>query len=254
MSYASFLVLFIGLPLSVLIVFFKNVKHDRKSLNLKGILVLCTLAFLYTTPWDNYLVANKVWWYGKDRVIGVIGFVPYEEYAFFILQTVMTGLWCFFLQTKIKLQNPEKSYLNIKKPIAGSLFLIILLSIFGLKTDQYFYLSLILVWATPILLIQFLFGAKYLFMNMRIFILSFLPPTLYLWAADFYAIKEGIWSISTTYTTGINLGVLPVEEMVFFLVTNLMVAQGLLLFNLMRSDVEVFVRKLKNSRGSKNYA
>ena len=30
--------------------------------------VLCVVASLYTLPWDDYLVANAVWWYGEGRI------------------------------------------------------------------------------------------------------------------------------------------------------------------------------------------
>ena len=47
--------------------------------------ILATVAFVWTTPWDNYLVKSGVWGYGNnDRVLYVIGFVPVEEYCFFI--------------------------------------------------------------------------------------------------------------------------------------------------------------------------
>ena len=34
------------------------------------------IAFVYTTPWDNYLVAREVWGYPPGRVLATIGFVP----------------------------------------------------------------------------------------------------------------------------------------------------------------------------------
>ena len=56
------------------------------------------IAVIYTTPWDNYLVATGVWWYDPELVTGVsLGWVPIEEYAFFVLQTTMVGLWLLFL-------------------------------------------------------------------------------------------------------------------------------------------------------------
>ena len=65
----------------------------------------------------------------------------------------------------------------------------------------------------------------------RTFWLATLPPTLYLWATDLFAIHAGIWSISPRYTLGWNLfGVLPAEEMAFFFITNLLIATGLLAF------------------------
>ena len=55
---------------------------------------LALVALIYTTPWDNYLVATGVWWYDPRLVSGLtLGWVPAEEYCFFILQTLLTGLW-----------------------------------------------------------------------------------------------------------------------------------------------------------------
>jgi lycopene cyclase domain-containing protein len=59
---------------------------------------LSLLALLYTTPWDNYLVASGVWSYDPRLVTGLVfGWVPVEEYAFFVLQTLLTGLWTALL-------------------------------------------------------------------------------------------------------------------------------------------------------------
>ena len=56
--------------------------------------LLVLIAVAYTTPWDNYLVATNVWWYDESLVTGLkLGWVPIEEYTFFVLQTLMTGLW-----------------------------------------------------------------------------------------------------------------------------------------------------------------
>jgi lycopene cyclase domain len=57
--------------------------------------IVCLIAFTYTTPWDNYLVAQEVWWYGANRVVGTIGYVPVEEYMFFVLQPILTGLFLY---------------------------------------------------------------------------------------------------------------------------------------------------------------
>jgi lycopene cyclase domain-containing protein len=53
--------------------------------------------------------------------------------------------------------------------------------------------------------------------------------TLYLWMADAIAIRNQIWTISDAYTFGIEPFGLPIEEATFFLMTNLLVVQGLLL-------------------------
>ena len=55
-------------------------------------------------------------------------------------------------------------------------------------------------------------------------------PSLYLWLWDAFAIGDGIWSISAEFTVGVTVGGLPIEEAVFFLLTNVLVVQGVLLF------------------------
>jgi lycopene cyclase domain-containing protein len=56
-------------------------------------------------------------------------------------------------------------------------------------------------------------------------------PTAYLWAIDWLALRNGIWTLAPAYTTGWTLFGLPVEEATFFLATNLFVVQGLLLYD-----------------------
>ena len=62
------------------------------------VLGLILVAVTYTTPWDNYLVATGVWWYDENLVTGVtFGYVPIKEYTFFVVQTVLTGMWMIWL-------------------------------------------------------------------------------------------------------------------------------------------------------------
>src|SRR5690606_10657171 len=89
------------------------------------------------------------------------------------------------------------------------------------------YLGLILIWAGPVIAGQwYLAGERFL---SRTAAIGIGIPTIYLWIADHVAIREGIWSISERYTVGWTPLGLPVEEAVFFLVTNTLVVQGLLM-------------------------
>jgi lycopene beta-cyclase len=51
-------------------------------------------------------VWRGVWGYGADRVIGTIGYVPVEEYLFFILQPLLTGLWLYLVLTGARGPTP----------------------------------------------------------------------------------------------------------------------------------------------------
>lgn len=98
---------------------------------------------------------------------------------------------------------------------------------FGTST---WYMGLIVAWASPVVLLQWAFGGDIFWQNKVSFITSIAVPTLYLWFADAVAIGLNIWTISPKYTTGIQIGSLPIEEAIFFLMTNMMVVQGLKLF------------------------
>lgn len=194
---------------------------------------IAALAFVYTTPWDNYLIYRDVWSYGRDRVIGTIGYVPIEEYAFFILQPILTGLWLYWLLARraTAQTTPAKPGSGLSVRLVGTGFWL-LVSVWGgllLQWDPGVYLGLILAWAAPILALQWWFGGAQLWAQKQLWLLGTLVPTLYLWIADRIAIAQGIWHISETFTTGLNLLGLPMEEATFFLVTNLLVVQGVTL-------------------------
>jgi len=92
------------------------------------------------------------------------------------------------------------------------------------------YLGAILVWAAPIVALQWAVGGSYLRRTWRTWGVAVAVPTLYLWAVDRIAIGIGIWIISDELSSGFELLGLPVEEAVFFLITNLLVVYGLVLF------------------------
>lgn len=91
MTYPLFLSLFLVLPILVL----AYLQRGRWSAPWwrRAVAFTIVLALLYTTPWDNYLVATGVWTYDRERVWNIVlGYVPLEEYLFFVLQVVLTGL------------------------------------------------------------------------------------------------------------------------------------------------------------------
>ncbi len=209
-------------------------------------LLLATLATLYTTPWDNYLVATRVWWYDPALVLGLtIGWVPVEEYLFFILQPVLGGLILLYLfsrkrafspvqpHTEDQARNPEElSGVRFRRWSLVIAFAIWVASLATLILGEpaTTYLSLELAWALPVIIMQLAFGGDILWQQRRKVIFVILLLTVYLSAADALAIQSGVWTINPTKSLGILLGgVLPVEEFVFFLLTNIMVAFGFVL-------------------------
>jgi lycopene cyclase domain-containing protein len=92
------------------------------------------------------------------------------------------------------------------------------------------YLSLELAWALPPIIFQLAFGADILWHYRRIVLPSILLATLYLSGIDTLAIDGGTWTFNPERSTGIMLGgVLPIEEALFFLLTNTLLVFGLVL-------------------------
>jgi lycopene cyclase domain-containing protein len=87
----------------------------------------------------------------------------------------------------------------------------------------------ILTWAGPVFALQWAVGWRYLLAVRRRVAAGIGVPTAYLCGADWVAIRNGIWPISSEHTTGLALAGLPVEEATFFLLTTAFVVQGLVL-------------------------
>lgn len=231
LTYLNFLLLFVVTP-ALLLWLWLRPQLSRRWYLATG--ALCLIAFIWTSPWDNYLVASGVWWYDAPMVLGlVIGYVPIEEYAFFILQTLLTSL--LLLAVQRYLPPPRRPF--VPRHPAWALLIIlpllvgVLLGLLAAK-PQLNYLLLELGWLALLpLTLQYFWGLDILLHHWRPWLLSTAIPTGWLAAMDALAIQQGTWHISPDHTTGILLaGLLPVEELIFFLITNLLIVQGMLLF------------------------
>jgi lycopene cyclase domain-containing protein len=245
MTYFDFLLRFLVMPILIfLVIAYRNHKQNRPIPGFRNgravwtaIGVHILLAVIYTTPWDNYLVATGVWYYNPELVTGlVIGYVPIEEYTFFILETILSGLWWWFLSRRISLPPiPSSGFTRNQLPIylsTGLLTLLWLLStwLFFFGKAEWTYLAIILFWALPPIHLQLLFGADILWRYRKLVFWSIFIPGLYLSLMDILALQETTWSISPGQTTGILFfGILPLEEVLFFFVTNMLITFGMTL-------------------------
>lgn len=199
--------------------------HDVRPL---AVAIIVGLALAYTIPWDNYLIARGVWEYGTDRVLGRLWLAPIEEYLFIAIQPVLTALWL----TLIARRRRPPVAVTVRDRLGG-LLAGLGIGLAGLALaigGRTFYLGAILAWAGPVLALQWTVGWPYLVARWRTTLAGILAPTLYLCVVDAVAIDLGIWRFSADLTTGIAVLGLPIEEATFFLVTNALVVQGLLLY------------------------
>jgi lycopene cyclase domain-containing protein len=229
MTYLSFLIYFVITPA---IIFAWVFRHHLTKRRWQELGVMSLVAVIWTTPWDNYLVATNVWWYDEARVLGIVlGYVPLEEYAFFVLQTVMTGLLFTGLMAHYP---PQRPFTPLPPhwglvPVVG-IALVVLLAL--LQQDrQWNYFILQVGWlALPPLAIQYLWGLDLLLHYWRVWLPGVTIPTIWLASMDAIAIHIGVWTIDPAQTIPLKIGgILPFEEALFFLITNLLIVQGLIL-------------------------
>ena len=233
MTYLTFLLVFLVLPIALLAFLQRKPLAGVGGVRaLVSLPLVCLIAFLYTTPWDNYLVYKEVWWHGADRVIGTIGYVPFEEYAFFILQPILTGLFLYYLLSK---NQPDLTEIPSQKVYQAISFFWLAITAIGFLLlasgwENGLYMGLILAWCGPVILGMWLYGGRLFLQCKRPFMIGITIPTIYLWIADWTAISLGIWDISDRYSFGLDPFGLPIEEATFFLCTNVLVIEGILLF------------------------
>ncbi len=94
------------------------VRRRMRTAHWKCIAVLCAIVFLATAPWDNWAVHRRFWDFDWQRVTpvvvklgGVEWRLPAEEYAFFLIETVLVSLL-----TLLFLPMPERTGIDAEPP------------------------------------------------------------------------------------------------------------------------------------------
>ena len=92
MTYAQFLLVFLVVPIA---------RPGRPAADAAGsarhtlaCAAVCLLAFLYTSPWDNHAAAIRLWTFDPHFAppSHFLLHLPWEEYAFYFLQGILTCL------------------------------------------------------------------------------------------------------------------------------------------------------------------
>ena len=252
MTYLGFLVIFLLIPIGLLIILILWDRNQGREIPAAlyawppaaAIFLHVVIAVLYTTIWDNYLVATRVWWYEPALVTGAtIAYVPIEEYTFFILQPILAGLWLLLLLQRMHLpaaqtQEPGLASVSTSRGVWLRFGVVVIATTIWLGSIMLLasgwqpgiYMGLELVWAIPPIALQLAFGADILWRYRRLVALTIIPLTLYLSTADAIAINSGIWTINPQKSIDFLLGgILPIEEFLFFLLTNTLVTFGIIL-------------------------
>lgn len=236
MSYLDFILIFLCIPIVLLIlatIYWRRIGRRPFALSAysipKALALISFIAFIYTTPWDNHLISERIWWYDPQKVIGVIWYVPIEEYAFFVLQVILSGLTVILAIGIFDSNRPYVQQHNgAQYRIVGSgIVLLIWMIILILEQSSFLtgrYLGLLLLWYLPPLALQLAFGADILWPHRKQISVALIALTTYLAVADGIAINMGIWTINPNEIIGLKFfNILPLEELLFFLITNALI-------------------------------
>lgn len=250
MKYFGFLARFVVVPLLVLRFILWRDRQRRRDVpevlqNWPEDAVLkahVAVAVAYTTPWDNYLVATKVWSYDPDLVTGfTLGWVPIEEYSFFVLQSVLTGSWLQVLSRRWSVDDRPYTSRGAAIRAASTAAL----GWYWWRTARSMasgrkeatYRDLILVWSLPPIMLQTAVGADILWRHRGLIATTILTSTTYLGLIDSIAIRSGTWAITEAKTFKHEvIPHLPFEELLFFFMTNVLLTFGITLVQAKESE------------------
>jgi lycopene cyclase domain-containing protein len=111
--------------------------------------------------------------------------------------------------------------------------------------SRWAYLIHLLGWALPFILLQLAVLVNHFRGRSWAVLRAVMPPALvvgtYLSVADHLAIREGIWNFGEGKHLGVYVAGVPLEEILFFLLTSVMVSLGLTLFTVLLSRREARV-------------
>lgn len=100
--------------------------------------------------------------------------------------------------------------------------------------SRWAYLIHLMAWALPLILLQLVVLARHYKERTGAVLRAVLPPAFlvggYLSVADHLAISAGIWNFGEGKHLGVYVGAVPLEEVLFFVMTSLLVSLGLALF------------------------
>ncbi len=204
------------------------------TLVVSGVLSIVVIAF--TFPWDNAAVRRGIWDFPEDRILFRVQFLPIEEILFFVLQTLIVGLFTSILSSRLTRIPTVVADITSPTTITSILLVLCVWGTVGYLTRRRrrerrrsSYADHLLFWFLPIIVLQWTFGWQILAPYADLVILSASVWGAYYTLADIVAVRQGIWFFDREQTTGLTIGPLPWEEVAFFFLTSLLVAQSVLL-------------------------
>ena len=101
MTYTQFLLVFLCVPIAGLAI---ALQKQWKTQHGIACAIVCGLAFVYTSPWDNHAAKIKLWTFDAKFAppSHFVFYLPWEEYAFYFAQGILICLLVVVLARKLR--------------------------------------------------------------------------------------------------------------------------------------------------------
>lgn len=193
-------------------------------------------AFVFTTPWDNFAARRGIWGFPREKYAFRIGYLPIEEYLFFVLQTlnVILGVRALFRlypewHRHVSTQPAFWTWLCLAASVPTWIIIGLQLRAWARARGPRMNYALHLAWFLPVIYLQWVIGPRLFAAHAGMLLLVTCLFGIYYTLADLIAVRAGLWFFDETQITGHKIAGLPWEEIAFFFLTSLLVAQSYLL-------------------------
>ncbi len=204
---------------------------------LLSIVALCVIVVVFTFPWDTWAVKRGVWDFPDDRLITRIGVLPVEEIFFFVIQTLHVSMLTLALLRLLPSGDSDSQFvtqsgLGAAAIIGASAFILHHSTrSWRARRIDLTYAWHLGIWFVPLIAAQWMFGCSILSACVVPIVIASLTIGSILSLADVWAVRRGIWFFDERQVTGLKFGgILPWEEVAFFYLTSILVAQSIVLF------------------------
>jgi lycopene cyclase domain-containing protein len=235
MTYLRFHLIF-NLPLLILLAALTGVvPWTSGEVEALGLVLLAVMIF--TTPWDNLAAKWGIWGFPREKYSLRIGYLPVEEYAFFLLQSAnvmlaLRALFHFFPDWQMGQETEISRWTLVCLAASVIPWVFVAFQLYWLrkKAGRRVNYAIHLAWFLPVIYVQWIIAPPLFIGHAALLALVTTAFGVYYTLADLVAVRAGTWFFDEKQITGVKLGgVLPWEEIAFFFLTSLLVAQSYLL-------------------------
>jgi lycopene cyclase domain-containing protein len=225
-----------NLPL-LAVLFFASWREPWTSGEATALVLVLLAVVVFTTPWDNLAAKWGIWGFPREKYSIRLGWLPIEEYAFFVLQSLnvmlgMRALFHFFpAWHRLISTDPDfRTYLCLGASLLPWIVIGLQLRAYRRRAGSRVNYALHLAWFLPVIYSQWVLAPALLGAHLSLLLLVTFLFGLYYTGADLVAVRGGTWFFDEKQITGFKIGrILPWEEVAFFFLTSLLVAQSYLL-------------------------